>query len=311
MTKCSKCGVEVYMPFVCNYCGEAFCANHRLPENHNCKNIHQALPPHARTPPTPPRPAYTSTTPSYSDEEMGWDDEEGEIVDRYFEPDGTEVIVRRVPIYAIQRPENPIWYFSKIELQHLVIGILLMFGVGISMFYTVYYWAGLPVDWGLTLLLAGFATIAFLLHEFGHKFVGIRMGNWSEFRLIKIFTILTAISVIPINPFKIVCPGAVQVTGDTSTENMGKIALAGPAVNLIQAAILIMVANLFFSPLDSMFKVLIIAAYLNSFLGVFNLFPFGPLDGLKVIRWNKILYLLTLAVLIGFLVYLIPNVSFY
>ncbi len=310
MTKCSKCGIEVYMPFVCNYCGESFCANHRLPENHNCKNIHQALPPHARTAPRPPQPAYTSTVPSYSDEEPAWDDDEGEIVDRYFEPDGTEVIVRRVPIYAIQRPANPIWYFSKIELQHLLIGILLMFGVGVSMFYTVYYWSGSPVDWGSTFLLAGFATIAFLLHEFGHKFVGIRLGNWSEFRLIKIFTVLTAISVIPINPFKIVCPGAVQVTGDTRTENMGKIALAGPAVNLIQAAILVIVANLFFTPLDTMFKVLFIAAYLNAFLGVFNLFPFGPLDGLKVIRWNKVFYILTLAVLIGFLVYLIPNVSF-
>ncbi|MHA1131282.1 MAG: AN1-type zinc finger domain-containing protein [Candidatus Helarchaeota archaeon] len=311
MTKCSKCGKEVYMPFICNYCGEAFCAEHRLPENHNCKNIHQAVPPHSRRTPTTTPTALSSTGSSYSHETPEWDEEEGEIVDRYFEPDGTEVIVRRIPIYAIRRPENPIWYFSKLELKHLLIGILLMFGVGISMFYTVYYWAGLPVNWGLTLLLAGFATIAFLFHEFGHKFIGIRLGNWSEFRLIKIFTILTAFSVIPINPFKIVCPGAVQITGDTGKENMGKIALAGPVMNLIQATLFVIFANLFFGVNDSMFKVFIIAAYLNAFLGVFNLLPFGPLDGLKVIRWNKVFYLVTLAILISFLVYLIPNVNFY
>ncbi|MHA1651875.1 MAG: AN1-type zinc finger domain-containing protein, partial [Candidatus Helarchaeota archaeon] len=60
MTKCTKCGKEVYMPFICNYCGNAFCADHRLPENHNCKNIHEALPPHART--SPPPPTSTSET---------------------------------------------------------------------------------------------------------------------------------------------------------------------------------------------------------------------------------------------------------
>ncbi len=300
VTKCSKCGKEVYMPFVCNYCGQAFCTDHRLPENHGCKNISQALPPHSRAPPTQPR---SEPEPVYTTEEPEWDDDSGEIVDRYFEPDGTEVIVRRVPIYLIERPDKPILrHFSGIELKHLAIGLMMMFGVGCSMFLSVNLFFGYAYEYWEILALAGFATLAFILHEFGHKFMGIRLGNWSEFRLIKIFAILTAISIIPIPFFKIVCPGAVQVTGDTSKENMGRIAIAGPIVNLIQAAILVIIANLLsiYSPVRLVFAY---AAYINAFLGLFNLFPVGPLDGLKVVRWNKTAYFLSLAVMLGFVIY--------
>ena len=33
--KCQACGVEVEMPFVCSFCGGAFCPQHRLPESHD------------------------------------------------------------------------------------------------------------------------------------------------------------------------------------------------------------------------------------------------------------------------------------
>ena len=39
MVKCAYCGKEVSMPFVCPYCGQPFCAEHRLPENHECPNM--------------------------------------------------------------------------------------------------------------------------------------------------------------------------------------------------------------------------------------------------------------------------------
>lgn len=38
MSKCKFCGVEIELPFQCNYCGEYFCEAHRLLENHNCPN---------------------------------------------------------------------------------------------------------------------------------------------------------------------------------------------------------------------------------------------------------------------------------
>jgi Zn-dependent protease len=248
-----------------------------------------------------------------------WEPTPGAQVERYFEPDGTEVIIEKVPFYTIQRPSKPIFkYFSATELKHLLIGLAMMFGVGISMFITFSFLSCVLIpgctspqyyDPWVYFVLAGFATLAFILHEFGHKFTGIKLGNWSEFRLIKIFAILTAISIIPFNPVKIVCPGAVQVTGDTKPSNMGKIALAGPLVNLIQALLFIILANLLIPTTDIVFRLLIVAAYLNAFLGVFNLIPLGPLDGLKVVRWNKPLYFVSIILLIAVLIYVLPLVS--
>lgn len=308
MTKCAKCGKEIYMPFICNYCGDALCSDHRLPENHNCKNIHAAISPR-RARREPRRPQIQEPTTEYAPLEDDWEPTPGAEVRTYYEPDGTLIIEERVPIYNIQKPENPIWNFSALELKHLAIGILLMFSVGISMFVSIYLFSGGDINWAMVFYSACFATLAFLLHELGHKFVGIRLGNWSEFRLIKLFAILTAFSIIPIPFFKIVCPGAVQVTGDTSRVNMGKIGLAGPVVNLIQAAIFLTLANLLFVPGEIFYQVLMVATFLNTFLGVFNLIPLGPLDGLKVIRWNKALYFITIAILIGVLIYVMPQVT--
>jgi hypothetical protein len=37
LTFCNFCGSEIpKLPFQCKYCGETFCTDHRLPENHNC-----------------------------------------------------------------------------------------------------------------------------------------------------------------------------------------------------------------------------------------------------------------------------------
>ena len=36
LTKCAACGVEVDLPFRCNYCENYYCPEHRLPENHDC-----------------------------------------------------------------------------------------------------------------------------------------------------------------------------------------------------------------------------------------------------------------------------------
>ena len=46
--KCSLCSKEVFMPFVCSYCLERFCPEHRLPENHNCPRIAKVKPLHVQ-----------------------------------------------------------------------------------------------------------------------------------------------------------------------------------------------------------------------------------------------------------------------
>jgi hypothetical protein len=33
---CFECGQEATLPYICPYCKQQFCVNHRLPENHLC-----------------------------------------------------------------------------------------------------------------------------------------------------------------------------------------------------------------------------------------------------------------------------------
>lgn len=37
--ECSHCGSDEEMPFTCRYCGQPYCSQHRLPENHDCRGL--------------------------------------------------------------------------------------------------------------------------------------------------------------------------------------------------------------------------------------------------------------------------------
>ncbi|CAI48669.1 rhomboid family protease [Natronomonas pharaonis DSM 2160] len=39
MATCDACGEHENMPYNCRHCGGTFCADHRLPENHNCPGL--------------------------------------------------------------------------------------------------------------------------------------------------------------------------------------------------------------------------------------------------------------------------------
>lgn len=39
MAACDNCGSECTLPFTCQHCGGKFCADCRLPPNHNCTGI--------------------------------------------------------------------------------------------------------------------------------------------------------------------------------------------------------------------------------------------------------------------------------
>jgi uncharacterized protein YkwD len=46
MPACDLCGKEEMIPFTCAYCGGNYCAEHRLPENHNCTHLPKTPPPY-------------------------------------------------------------------------------------------------------------------------------------------------------------------------------------------------------------------------------------------------------------------------
>ncbi len=170
-------------------------------------------------------------------------------------------------------------HFGHTELRHLVIGTTLVTAVGVSFFI------GSPLTGGLPeLILASLLfALGFILHELAHKYVAQGYGLWAEFRVNTMGLMLTAMSVV--SPIKFIAPGAVVISGFTDIEKMGRIALAGPVVNVAITAVLYIVMPAFRE--TEVYAALLTGAAINSFLAMFNLIPFAVLDGKKIYSWNR------------------------
>jgi Zn-dependent protease len=133
---------------------------------------------------------------------------------------------------------------------------------------------------------------AFIVHEVSHKFMAQKYGLWAEFRKYDL-GLLAALGIALLTGFVIAAPGAVMFRGQSRPFEMGRIAAAGPGANIITAAVTYPLSFLFFDTylgglnIGSLF---IFISVINSLLATFNLLPFGPLDGTKVIRWNGIVW---------------------
>jgi Zn-dependent protease len=249
--KCEKCATEVDMPFTCSFCGGAYCPEHRLPESHNCPEYWMVR--------TRRQPTVRVMAP----------------------PD-----VRAYAGPPLRAPGSRI-RFSPTEIKHIVIGIVLVSGVGLS-FFT----ARLLSDWLAVAAAVLFFTAGFIAHELTHKAMAQRYGMWAEFRLDMFGAILTAISAV--SPLKIIAPGAVVIAGDANPDRIGRTAAAGPVTNILISALLFGLA-LIFQP-TRLLEAMLAGAAINAFMAVFNLIPFGVLDGLKVFRWSKPIWLVLFAV---------------
>jgi Zn-dependent protease len=89
-----------------------------------------------------------------------------------------------------------------------------------------------------------------------------------------------------ISPIKVISPGAVVISGPIDREIAGKTALAGPLTNLSLS--FVFVAFMLYFP-DSLAWY---GAAFNAWIALFNLIPFGIMDGWKVFRWNKMVWAL-------------------
>lgn len=168
---------------------------------------------------------------------------------------------------------------SKTELLHLAVAAILVTAVGLSLNgYHHFSWQ----------FIAMFVS-AFLVHELAHKFLAQYYGSWSEFRAQVYGLVITAISALPIMPFKFIAPGAVMV-GLTDRNKFGRVALVGPLTNLVMGFSFLVSAHLY-----SYHSFLYAGASFNAWIALFNLLPFGVLDGQKIFAWNKIAWGCTMA----------------
>ena len=145
---------------------------------------------------------------------------------------------------------------------------------------------------GLFLACVVLVVISFLFHELGHKITAQKLGYWSEYRMFPAGLAFTLI--LSFAGFLFAAPGAVMIAGNLDTKSNGRISIAGPAVNMVFAAIGIVGCLL---TNGSMLVVpFYLLASLNASLGLFNLSPIPPLDGSKVIKWNVGIWIAALAV---------------
>jgi Zn-dependent protease len=175
-------------------------------------------------------------------------------------------------------PQRSTIKFSQTEIRHLAVGTALVTLAGISFFL------GSP-GFGLVGLILSSVLFAmgFILHELAHKYVAQGYGLWAEFRVNMTGLLLTAISVV--SPIKFIAPGAVMIAGFTDQNRMGRTAIAGPLVNvIITAALLIVLPTL---ETTIFYQAIVAGAAINAFLALFNLIPFSVFDGHKVYSWNR------------------------
>jgi len=133
---------------------------------------------------------------------------------------------------------------------------------------------------------AAAALTGFVAHEMAHKFSAQRRGYWAEFRMSPTWLLLSLI-VSAFAGFLFAAPGATVIGGMGSREDWGRTALAGPLTNMgfatafyAGAVVLIDVGSL------TAVVWLLFLAFINGWFATFNLIPFGPLDGRKVLSWN-------------------------
>ncbi len=181
--------------------------------------------------------------------------------------------------------------FSRVELLHLFIGTALVTAVGLSINDYRFTWE----------FLAIFIS-AFILHEFAHKFLAQIYHAFAEFRVFLYGAVITAISALPILPFKFIAPGAVVIFSPLSEGRIGRVSLVGPLTNLAMG--LGFILTHYVSPQT---PYMLAGASFNGWIALFNLIPFMGLDGQKILSWNKIIWVLTMAGAV--LLFLAGNIS--
>ena len=132
------------------------------------------------------------------------------------------------------------------------------------------------------------ATISgFVVHEMAHKVTAERYGFWAEFRVSPTGLLLSIVTAFV--GFLFALPGATVVGGMGDVREWGKTSLAGPAVNLVEAAAFLGASLIGAFVLDSfaVWSFFLLLTFFNGWFATFNLIPYGLLDGAKVWRWNR------------------------
>ncbi len=183
-----------------------------------------------------------------------------------------------------QRPLLGIQELSKILLSAGVLGLAFTIAARVSV--AVY---GFVTVLGFALLTVG---VGFVGHELAHKFMAMRFGYWAAYQIWPTGLVLAlALSLAGVI---FAALGAVQIFGrGISRGEQGIISLSGPTFNIVLAVIFMGMAAAASGPYSSL---LMVGAQLNALIALFNCLPFSILDGRKIFYWDRMVWLLAVAV---------------
>ena len=188
---------------------------------------------------------------------------------------------------------------SKIELRDLTVAVL-----ALSLAFSQFNLSLLPSTIVIIVLI-------FAFHELSHKFLAQRYGCFAEFRMWPLGVALAILS--SFTGIIFAAPGATYISpyckrkgrrefafsvAHLSKKEYGKISLAGPATNIVVGSAALALSTVFTSQFISTLS------QLSFFLAFFNLLPIPPLDGSKVLAWDKRIWALALIISLAGLIFL-------
>src|SRR5918912_809104 len=114
--------------------------------------------------------------------------------------------------------------------------------------------------------------------------------SFNHYRYISVEFLLIFISAFLIHELahKFIAPGAVMI-GLSDKSRFGRVAFIGPLTNIVMGFGFILAAYVFPN-----YPYLYSGASFNGWIALFNLLPFGVLDGQKIFDWNKIVWGITI-----------------
>ena len=180
---------------------------------------------------------------------------------------------------------------SKIELRDLLISV-----VALALAFSQFNLSAFP---SFLLII----VLVFVFHELAHKYTAQRYGCFAEYRMWPMGIVLALVS--SFTGIIFAAPGATYISPYTrkkfafsvahlTKKEYGKISLAGPSTNIGVGTVSLLLYFLY--PLD-LFSTI---SSISFFLAFFNLLPIFPLDGSKILAWDKKIWIAAFAIsLIG------------
>ncbi len=200
--------------------------------------------------------------------------------------------------------------FTKEEIRNLLISIIV-----ISTLFTINMtqkigWTNTEIINILIITLILF-SISFIAKIYSQKYLARKYHYHIEYKIWG-YGIIFAIVTMLLNIF-IITPGYFKYglyDRIATEEEKAKIAIIGPAANMILAVIFLIALIILKSTLttSAIIKLaMLIGFYINTYMAVFNLIPFMALDGIKIVEYDLKMWIVPMIISVVLLIITFTN----